>query len=192
MTRIAIDPITRIEGHLRIEVEHPGASSGTPGAAAPCSAGIERILNGRDPGQAWVFTQRLCGVCTHIHALTSVRTVENALGITVPANARIIRNLLSGAQFVHDHVIHFYHLHALDWVDVTSALKADPAATAALCQKNNPGWPNSTTAYFTTVRAKLQTFVVLGAVGAVRQWLLGTPRVQAAGRGEPAAGGPLP
>jgi hydrogenase large subunit len=165
MTRLAIDPVTRIEGHLRIEVEHSGGTVQDAWSTGTMFRGIEQILMNRDPRYAWVMTQRLCGVCTHCHALTSIRAVEAALGITIPTNARLIRNILSGAEFVHDHVIHFYHLHALDWVDVVSALKADPAATATLCQKNNPGWSKNSTAYFTDVRSRLQTFVDSGQLG---------------------------
>ena len=92
------------------------------------------VLKGRDPRDAWIFAERICGVCTTVHAIASVRAVENALGITVPDNARIIRNLLEAMQFVQDHVIHFYHLHALDWVDVVSALVGRSGATSALQQ----------------------------------------------------------
>jgi Ni,Fe-hydrogenase I large subunit len=165
MTRVAIDPITRIEGHLRVEVEHSAGTVRDAWSTGTMFRGIELILAGRDPRQAWVFAQRACGVCTHVHALASVRAVEAALGITVPPNARLIRNLMSGVQFVHDHVIHFYHLHSLDWVDVLSALRADPATTSELCQRVNVGWPNSGTAYFTDVRARLQTFVDSGQLG---------------------------
>jgi len=143
-TRVVVDPITRIEGHLRIEamldnrgVIHDAMSSGT------MWRGIEVILQGRDPRDAWAFCERICGVCTTVHALASVRSVENALNIRVPQNADIIRNIMFLTQMVQDHVIHFYHLHALDWVDVVSALKADPAGTAALAQKVSPGWPTS-------------------------------------------------
>lgn len=159
MTRVAIDPITRIEGHLRVEVEHADGTVQQAWSTGTTFRGIELILQGRDPRQAWMFAQRVCGVCTHVHALAAVRAVEQALDITIPPNARIVRNLLSGVQFVHDHVIHFYHLHALDWVDVVSAASADPAATAALCQQVNTGWPHDTTAYFTDVRARLRTFL---------------------------------
>jgi hydrogenase large subunit len=165
MTRLAIDPITRIEGHLRIEVEHDGGTVRDAWSTGTMFRGVEKILLGRDPRNAWTLTQRLCGVCTHVHALASVRAVENALGITVPGNARLMRNLLSGVQFVHDHVIHFYHLHALDWVDVVSAASADPAATAALAARTNPGWANNTAAYFTDVRARLQAMVASGQLG---------------------------
>ena len=165
MSRIAIDPVTRIEGHLRIEVEHAHGQVRDAWSTGTMFRGIELILNGRDPRQAWIFAQRACGVCTHVHALASVRAVENALGITIPPNARLVRNLMTGVQFVHDHVIHFYHLHALDWVDVVAALSADPAATAKLCQRTNRGWANSTTEYFTDVRARLQSFVDSGQLG---------------------------
>ncbi len=165
MTRLAIDPITRIEGHLRIEVEHGAGTVQDAWSTGTTFRGIERILLGRDPRQAWAITQRVCGVCTHVHALASVRAVESALGISVPANARLIRNLLSGAQYVHDHVIHFYHLHALDWVDLTAALAADPVATAALAQRTNPGWPNGSAAYFTQVRSRLSAYAASGQLG---------------------------
>src|SRR5581483_10604830 len=128
--RVVVDPVTRIEGHLRIEamlddkgVVKDAISSGT------MWRGLEVILQGRDPREAWAFVERICGVCTTVHALASVRSVENAVGITIPKNAEIIRNIMYLAQTVQDHVIHFYHLHALDWVDVVSALKANPAAT---------------------------------------------------------------
>ncbi|MCP1866568.1 nickel-dependent hydrogenase large subunit, partial [Bradyrhizobium japonicum] len=131
--RIVIDPLTRIEGHLRIEanldsdnVIRNAVSSGT------IWRGIEVILRGRDPRDAWAFTERSCGVCTGTHALTSVRAVENALGITIPENANSIRNIMQLCLLVHDHLVHFYHLHSLDWVDVVSALKADPKSTSTL------------------------------------------------------------
>jgi len=130
--KLVIDPITRIEGHLRIEVKIENGFVTDAWSAGTQFRGIELILNGRDPRDAWVFTQRICGVCTTVHAIASVRAVENALGVTVPDNARLLRNLIEGAQFIQDHVIHFYHLHALDWVDIVSALSADPAATSAL------------------------------------------------------------
>jgi hydrogenase large subunit len=161
-----VDPITRIEGHLRIEamlddrgVIHDAMSSGT------MWRGIEVILQGRDPRDAWAFCERICGVCTTVHALASVRTVENALNIRVPQNADIIRNIMFLTQMVQDHVIHFYHLHALDWVDVVSALKADPAATAALAQKVSPGWPTSSPGYFRDIQATVKKFVDSGQLG---------------------------
>jgi hydrogenase large subunit len=162
--KIVIDPLTRIEGHLRIEAQVENGYVTDAWSSSTMFRGIETILKGRDPRDAWIITQRLCGVCTTVHAICSVRAVENALGITVPDNARIIRNLLEGIQFVQDHVIHFYHLHALDWVDIVSALSADPAATSALAQSISD-WPNSSPDYFSTVKARLQTFVNSGQLG---------------------------
>ena len=142
--RIVVDPITRIEGHLRIEAMlddrnqiKDAMSSGT------MWRGIEVILQGRDPRDAWAFAERICGVCTTVHALASVRAVENAVGINIPQNADIIRNIMFLTQMVQDHVIHFYHLHALDWVDVVSALKADPRKTSDLQQLVSPSHPRS-------------------------------------------------
>ena len=126
--------------------------------------GIELVLQGRDPRDAWLFAQRICGVCTTVHALCSVRAVENALGITIPDNARIIRNLIAGAQFIQDHVVHFYHLHAPDWVDVINALSADPATTSELARSISD-WPNSSPAYFREAQSRLQTFVDSGQLG---------------------------
>ena len=109
--------------------------------------GIETILQGRDPREAWIFAQRICGVCTTVHAIASLRSVENALGLEVPLNAQFIRNLIVTAHALHDHIVHFYHLSALDWVDVTSALKADPAATSRLAESLSPwaAWPTPST-----------------------------------------------
>jgi hydrogenase large subunit len=134
MTHIVVDPITRIEGHLRIEAEVDGGKVNDAWSSSTMFRGIEIILKGRDPRDAWVFTQRLCGVCTTVHAIASIRAVEDAVGANPPPNARLLRNLIMSAQAVQDHVIHFYHLHALDWVDVVSALSADPAKTASLAQ----------------------------------------------------------
>ena len=176
---VIIDPVTRIEGHLRIQAfaEPDGRGGGVirrPGlCAATMVRGVERILQGRDPRDAWAFTQRICGVCTVVHGVTSVRAVEHAIGIKVPRNADYIRNMMIGAQYVHDHVMHFYHLHALDWVDVASALRANPAATARLAQENNPGFkadsgalPNA--AYFQGVLNRLT-----GAAGGGQLGLFG-------------------
>jgi hydrogenase large subunit len=164
--RVVVDPVTRIEGHLRIEavldergVIHDAISSGT------MWRGLEVILQGRDPREAWAFCERICGVCTTVHALASVRSVENALKIPVPRNADHIRNIMALAQMVQDHVVHFYHLHALDWVDVPSALKADPAATAALAQKVSPDWPTSSPGYFREIQATFRKFVESGQTG---------------------------
>jgi len=158
MARIVVDPVTRIEGHLRIEAQLEGNKIADAWSSGTMFRGIELILRGRDPREAWIWAQRICGVCTTVHALTSVRAVENALGIEVPDNARILRNLISGSQLVQDHVIHFYHLHALDWVDVTLALKADPAKTSALAQSISD-WPKSSTTYFKGVQDRVKTLV---------------------------------
>ena len=162
--RIVIDPITRIEGHLRIEVQVTDGVVTDAWSSSTMFRGLEIILKNRDPREAWVFAQRICGVCTTVHAIASVRAVENALGIPVPENAQLLRNLIEGAQFVQDHVIHFYHLHALDWVDITSALAADPAATSTLARPISD-WHNSSTEYFSGVQARLGTFVNSGQLG---------------------------
>jgi len=162
--RITIDPITRIEGHLRIEVEVSGGKVVNAWSSGQMFRGLEIILQGRDPRDAPLFTQRSCGVCTYTHYLASIRAVENAVGVQIPDNARIIRNLLHGAQFQHDHIVHFYHLHALDWVDVVSALKADPKKTSALADQVSEA-PWGGTAYFTQVQQRIKTFVDSGQLG---------------------------
>jgi len=174
--RVVVDPVTRIEGHLRIEamlddhgVVKDAISSGT------MWRGIEVILQGRDPRDAWAFVERICGVCTTVHALASVRSVENAVGMTIPVNAEAIRNIMFLTQYVQDHVIHFYHLHALDWVDVVSALKANPAATAALAQKVSPSWPTSTPGYFSDIQNTVKKFVESGQLGIFQNAYWGHP-----------------
>jgi hypothetical protein len=129
--RVTIDPITRIEGHLRIDVDVDGGRVKKAWSSGQMWRGVELILLGRDPRDAWAITQRICGVCTTVHAITSVRAVENALQMEVPLNAQYIRNLIILAHAVHDQIVHFYHLSALDWVDVVSALKADPDKAAS-------------------------------------------------------------
>jgi Ni,Fe-hydrogenase I large subunit len=164
MTHIVVDPVTRIEGHLRIEAEVEGGKVTNAWSSATMFRGIELILKGRDPRDAWAFTQRICGVCTTVHAIASIRAVENAIGAEPPPNARLLRNLIIAAQAVQDHVIHFYHLHALDWVDVVSALSADPAKTSALAESISE-WPLSSTAYFKGVKERLRSFVDRGQLG---------------------------
>ncbi|HEX8997495.1 MAG TPA: nickel-dependent hydrogenase large subunit [Ktedonobacterales bacterium] len=177
MTRIAIDPVTRIEGHLRIEVEVQDGVVSDAWSSGTMFRGIELILRDRDPRDAWVFAQRICGVCTTVHALSSVRSVEDALKITIPDNARLIRDLIAGAQLVQDHVIHFYHLHALDWVDVTMALKADPTKTSAIAQSISD-WPKSSATYFKGVQSRLQAFVNTGQLGLFANGYWGHPAYQ--------------
>ncbi len=173
--RIVVDPITRIEGHLRIEAElGEGNSIRQAYSSGTMVRGIELILKGRDPREAWAFAQRICGVCTLVHGLASVRSVENALGYDIPPNAQLIRNLMIAAQYVHDHVMHFYHLHALDWVDVVSALKADPKATSALAQSIS-SYAKSSPGYFSDVQKRLQTFVNSGQLGIFANGFWGNP-----------------
>jgi len=172
--RVVIDPITRIEGHLRIEVEVKDGQVVDAYSSGTMVRGFELILKGRDPRDAWAFTERACGVCTTVHALASVRTVEDALGITVPPNAELIRNLMFCAQYLQDHVVHFYHLHALDWVDVVSALKADPGATSALAQSIS-NWPKSSRGYFSDIQKRLTAFVESGQLGIFANGYWGHP-----------------
>jgi hydrogenase large subunit len=173
--RVVVDPITRIEGHLRIEAQMNGNTIEQAYSAGTMVRGIEIILRGRDPRDAWAYAQRICGVCTLVHGIASVRSVENALNYSIPPNAQLIRNLMIAAQYVHDHVMHFYHLHALDWVDVVSALKADPKATSELAQKISPHWPNSTPGYFADQQAKLKKFVEAGQLGIFAKAYWGHP-----------------
>ena len=172
--RIIVDPITRIEGHLRIEVEIEGGKVKDAWSSGQMFRGIEIILQGRDPRDAPLFVQRSCGVCTYVHYLSSVRAVEDAVGVTIPDNARIIRNLLHGAQFQQDHIVHFYHLHALDFVDVVSALSADPKKTAILAD-NVSNDPYGGTQYFKQVQDRVKTFVDSGQLGPFANGYWGSP-----------------
>lgn len=131
-------------------------------------------MEGRDPRDAWAFMQRICGVCTVVHAVASCRAVENALGIRIPPNANLIRNLVHGMQYVQDHVIHFYHLHALDWVDVVSALRADPAATSRIARSIS-AWPNNSETWFAEVKDRVQRFVASGQLGIFANGYWGHP-----------------
>ncbi len=164
--RVVVDPVTRIEGHMRCEVNideeniiRNAVSSGT------MWRGLEVILKGRDPRDAWAFVQRICGVCTGTHALTSVRAVEDALKIKIPENANSIRNIMQLSLQAHDHLVHFYHLHALDWVNPVNALKADPVATSALQQQISPSHPKSSPGYFRDTQNRLKKFVESGQLG---------------------------
>src|SRR5436305_1641185 len=162
--RIVVDPITRIERHLRSAVEVDGGTVRNSWSSGQMWRGIEVILQGRDPREAWLFTQRICGVCTTVHAIASVRAVENAIGLEIPLNAQYIRNLILAAHALHDHIGHFYHLSALDWVDVTSALKGDPAKTALLAETLSP-WQGNSRREFEKVKNKLGDFVASGQLG---------------------------
>jgi hydrogenase large subunit len=173
--RVVVDPVTRIEGHLRVEVNldennviRNAVSTGT------MWRGLEVILKGRDPRDAWAFTERICGVCTGTHALTSVRAVEDALDIQIPENANTIRNIMQLNLQIHDHLVHFYHLHAFDWVDVVDALKADPKATSELAQSIS-SWPRSSPGYFRDVQSRVRRFVESGQLGPFANGYWGSP-----------------
>ena len=162
--RITVDPVTRIEGHLRIDAEVEGGKINKAWSSGQMWRGIEVILQGRDPRDAWLFTQRICGVCTTVHGLASVRAVENAIGLEIPLNAQYIRNMVIALHTLHDHIVHFYTLTALDWVDVVSALKADPAKTAALAGSLSE-WPGNGVKLFKAVQEKLKALVDSGQLG---------------------------
>lgn len=166
--RVVLDPVTRIEGHMRVEVNVDGNNVIRNAVSVGTMwRGLEPILRGRDPRDAWAFVQRICGVCTGVHALASIRAVEDALTIEIPTNANTIRNIMHLALYVHDHLVHFYHLHALDWVDIVSALSASPKATSELQQSLSP-WPNSSPGYFKEVQAKVKNLVGSGQLGPFR------------------------
>lgn len=164
MSRLVIDPVTRAGGHLRIEVDVADGVVVDAWSSGTVFRGMERILRGRDPRDAWLFAQRICGTCTGAHALASVRAVESALHASVPPNARLIRNLLAGAALARDHVLQFYQQTALDWVDVVAALDADPAATSRLARSISD-WPAASASYFGGVRDQLAAHVASGRLG---------------------------
>ncbi len=175
MARVVIDPITRIEGHLKIEVEVENGKVTNAWSSSTLFRGIEIMLQGRDPRDAYLFAQRACGVCTYIHGLASIRSVDEAVGAKVPENARLIRNLMHGAQYLHDHPVHFYHLAALDWVDIISALKADPKQTAALVATVSPNSPRSGANDFKAVQARIKKLVDSGQLGIFANGYWGHP-----------------
>ena len=164
--KIVIDPITRIEGHLRIEVEideHNVVKEAW--ASGQLFRGIETILKGRDPRDTGLIAQRICGVCTNVHYRASVSAVENAYGIVPPPNAESIRNLVTLALFVQDHIVHYYHLHSLDYVDVVSALDADPDKAAELAQTYHDYPYRTSPGHMSAVQEKLASFVKAGRLG---------------------------
>jgi len=175
--RITIDPITRIEGHLRVDVEVDGGKVTKAWSSGQMWRGVELILLGRDPRDAWAITQRICGVCTTVHAMTSVRAVENALQLEVPLNAQYIRNMIISAHAIHDHIVHFYHLAALDYVDVVSALKADPAKAAAWIQQYSD-WPLNSKEVMVQTQEKLKSFVGTGQLGPFTNGYWGHPAMK--------------
>ena len=175
--RVTIDPVTRIEGHLRVDVEVDGGRVKKAWASGQMWRGVENILIGRDPRDAWAITQRICGVCTTVHAMASVRAVENALQLEIPVNAQYIRNMIMLAHAIHDHIVHFYHLSALDWVDVVSALQADPDKSAELAQSLS-NWNGNSKAEFRKVQEKLKGFVGTGQLGIFTNGYWGHPAMK--------------
>jgi len=174
MARLVVDPVSRIEGHLRIEADVNGGKISDAWSSGTMFRGIELILQGRDPREAWIWAQRICGVCTMVHAIASVRAVEDALQIEVPENAQLVRNLIAGSQMVQDHVVHFYHLHALDWVDVTSALKADPAKTSTIAQSISNCEKSSAT-YFKGIQQRVKGVIDSGQLSLFASGYWGHP-----------------
>ena len=167
---LVIDPITRIEGHLRIEAIIDENNVVTDAySSSTMFRGIETILQGRDPRDCGLLAMRICGVCTGTHYQRSIEAVEHAFGVTIPKNARLVRNLIQGALYLHDHVVHFYHLHALDWVDITEALKADPKAAVAEAQKwagvsGQRPW-NASEDVYVQVQERVTRYVKQGRLG---------------------------
>ncbi len=172
--RIVVDPVTRIEGHLRLEVDIENGKIKDAFSSGTMVRLIEEILKGRDPRDAWAFVGRVCGVCTGVHSQTSVRAVEDALDIVIPPNAELVRNIMHCAQYMHDHVVHFYHLHAMDWVDVVNALKADPKKTSELAQSLSH-WPKSSPGYFSDIQTRVSKFVSSGQLGICANGYWGHP-----------------
>ena len=161
---VIVDPVTRIEGHLRIDATVENGKIVDVRSSSQLFRGLEIILKGRDPRDAQHFTQRACGVCTYVHALACTRAVDNAVKVKIPKNATIMRNLVMGSQYLHDHLVHFYHLHALDWVNVANALKADPTKTAALSNSLSPN-RKETAAQFKAVQDKVGALIASGKLG---------------------------
>ncbi len=175
--RITVDPITRIEGHLRIDCEIDNGKVSNAWSSGQMWRGIEVILKERDPRDAWIYTQRICGVCTTVHAIASVRAVENALQMEIPLNAQYIRNMVIAAHGLHDHMVHFYHLSALDWVDIVSALKADAGKASKLAESLSP-WTQNSVKEMRVVQDKLKTFVNTGQLGIFANGYWGHPAMK--------------
>lgn len=175
--RITIDPITRIEGHLRIDVEVDNNAVSNAWASCTMWRGIENILKGRDPRDAWLFTQRFCGVCTTVHAMASVRSVEDALQLEVPINAQYIRNLILIAHALHDHIVHFYQLSALDWVDILQIPKADLGATTKLAESISP-WTRNSREEFKAAQDRVKAVAASGQLGIFMNGYWGHPAMR--------------
>ncbi len=173
-TRINIDPVTRIEGHLRVDVEVNGGSVSEAWASCTMWRGIENILLGRDPREAWLFTQRFCGVCTTVHAMASVRAVEDALRLPIPPNAQFIRNLILINHALHDHIVHFYQLSALDWVDIMTIPRANPKAAASLAETISD-WTNNSDKELAAAQDKVKGLAASGQLGMFASGYWGHP-----------------
>ena len=160
--RVVVDPVTRIEGHLRIELETEGNKITKAWSETTQFRGIETIVLDRDPRDAWAFVQRICGVCTTVHAIASCNAVENAIGSVAPVQARLIRDMVLGSQEIQDHVIHFYHLHALDFVNVASAATADPQKAVDFAKAIGSAWKGNTLQRMTQVRDTVKGLIDSG------------------------------
>src|SRR6266545_2484661 len=160
---IVVDPISRIEGQLRIEAVLDDNNVITSAySAGTMFRGIELILRGRDPRDAGLLAMRICGVCTGVHYWTSIRAVEHAFGVHLTKNARLVRNLIQASLFMHDHPVHFYQLHALDFVDIVSALKADPKKAVRVAYRFTDQPYNASEGTYRAVLEKLQHFAKSG------------------------------
>jgi quinone-reactive Ni/Fe-hydrogenase large subunit len=174
--RMIVDPITRIEGHLRIEVELDGNNTVKDAwSSITLWRGIETILKGRDPRDAPLMVQRFCGVCTYVHYEASIMAVEDAMGVKPPTNARLVRNLIHAALYMTDHVMHFYHLHGLDWVDITKALAADPDKAVALAKQYSDNPYNCSATHYKAVQNRLKKYVESGRLGPFANAYWGNP-----------------
>jgi len=177
MARISIDPVTRIEGHLRVDVEVDGGVVNKAWASCTMWRGLETILRGRDAREGWVFAQRFCGVCTTVHAVASVRAVEDALSLEIPPNAQYIRNLILIGHALHDHIVHFYHLSALDFVDILQIPKADPAKAASIAEGSN-SWTGNSRQELAAVQTKVKGLVASGQLGIFSHGYWGHPAMK--------------
>ena len=173
-TRINIDPVTRIEGHLRVDVEVDGGSVSKAWASCTMWRGIENIVLGRDPREAWLFTQRFCGVCTTVHAMASVRAVEDALRLQIPPNAQFIRNLILINHALHDHVVHFYQLSALDWVDIMTIPRANPKTASSLAETLSD-WPDNSDKQLAAAQGRVTALAGSGQLGMFASGYWGHP-----------------
>jgi hydrogenase large subunit len=178
-TRLTLDPITRIEGHLRVDVEIDGGRVNDAWASCTMWRGLETVLLGRDAREAWLFAQRFCGVCTTVHAIASVRAMEDALKMEIPANAQAIRNIILIAHALHDHIVHFYQLSALDWVDVATIPSADPVRAASFAASLSP-WSLNSAGEMSRVKARVTGLIGSGQMGIFAHGYWGHPAMRLA------------